>query len=363
MDYRRLREDIGRWGAELGFREIGIASIKLGEEERQLRAWLAAGYHGEMAYMARHGHKRTRPAQLVPGTRRVISACMDCLPEGGMEEAARVLGDPTRGYIARYALGRDYHKVLRRRLAHLVGKIEETLEREGVRRPAPGKSRVFVDSAPVLEKPLARNAGIGWIGKHTNLVRRDGGSWFLLGEIYTDLPLPVDEPAPRRGHCGTCRACMTACPTGALIAPRRLDARRCLSYLTIEYRGAIPLEFRPKIGNRIFGCDDCQLACPWNRFAGAAKEPDFLPRDGLDNPDLIDLFRWPEAEFLERTAGSALRRIGYEGWLRNVAIAIGNAPPSPRAIAALEARIGHPSPLVSEHAAWALARQRSKMAG
>ena len=350
--------------------------------------------------MARHGLKRSRPRELVPGTRRVISASMDYLPEAGITDAIQVLRDPRRGYVARYALGRDYHKVLRRGLVRLLQRIEKEAGGGQYRGPCigktkfpkfclleascswtpdmgdhvrgapsslkdPGKSnarfdsfagRVFVDSAPVLEKALARNAGLGWIGKHTNLIRRQGGSCFLLGEIYTNLPLFIDRPA--REHCGSCRACMLACPTGAIVAPYRLDARRCVAYLTIEYRGSIPLELRPRIGNRIFGCDDCQLACPWNRFATVTRERDFTPRNNLDGETLVGLFGWSEPEFMERTAGSALRRIGYECWLRNIAVAIGNAPPSARMVAVLEKRIRHPSSLVAEHVAWALARHR-----
>nr|VFK74999.1 MAG: epoxyqueuosine reductase [Candidatus Kentron sp. MB] len=382
MDYRRLREDIKSWGHELGFRRIGISPIDLANDENRLQEWLAAGYHGEMQYMARHGSKRSRPSELVPGACRVISVGMDYLPSGGLADAMRTLRDPRQGYIARYALGRDYHKVLRRRLTWLLQRIQRQPIQErsptssvtertnaslndlplargdmdpgsNTAFPGPG-GRVFVDSAPVLEKALARNAGLGWIGKHTNLIDRKVGSFFFLGEIYTNLPLPIDEPAT--GHCGTCRACMLACPTGAIVAPYRLDARRCIAYLTIEYRGSIPLELRARIGNRIFGCDDCQLACPWNRFAPATREPDFLPRDYLHDRSLVELFRWSEAEFIARTTGSALRRMGYECWLRNIAVAIGNAPPSAQMRAALRERTGHPSPLVAEHVAWALAR-------
>nr|VFK00816.1 MAG: epoxyqueuosine reductase [Candidatus Kentron sp. H]VFK01865.1 MAG: epoxyqueuosine reductase [Candidatus Kentron sp. H]VFK05217.1 MAG: epoxyqueuosine reductase [Candidatus Kentron sp. H] len=359
MDYRRLSEDIERWGRELGFGGMGVSAPDLSGDEERLRAWLAAGRHGGMGYMARHGLKRTRPAELVPGTRRVISARLDYLPEDGAPGAWRVLRDPRLGYIARYALGRDYHKVLRRRLARLAERIAAAVGGHGdVAAPGPGHAaggRVFTDSAPVLEKALARNAGLGWMGKHTNLIARDAGSWFVLGEIYTPLPLPVAEPA--RAHCGSCRACMTACPTGAIRVPWELDARRCVSYLTMEYRGSIPLGLRPRMGNRIFGCDDCQLVCPWNRFARVTEEKDFLPRHGLAAPDLVSLFGWSEAEFLARTAGSALRRVGYEGWLRNIAVALGNASPSSRMRVALEARAEYSSPLVAEHVAWALARQ------
>ena len=370
VDYQRLREDIKCWGAELGFRRIGISSIELADDEKRLKAWLSNGYHGEMNYMARHGLKRSRPSELVPGTCRVISASMDYLPKAGIAGAERVLRDPHLGYIARYALGRDYHKVLRGRLIRLLERIVERTNREQYRiahatnidthaREAssfPIRGRVFVDSAPVLEKALARNAGLGWIGKHSNLIGRKVGSCFLLGEIYTNVPLPPDRPS--QGHCGVCRACMTACPTGAIIAPYRLDARKCVAYLTIEYRGSLPLELRPKIGNRIFGCDDCQLVCPWNRFARVMRERDFLPRNGLDAQSLVDLFKWSEAEFMERTEGSALRRMGYECWLRNIAVAMGNAPPSSHMVTVLEKRMEHPSPLVTEHVVWALARQR-----
>jgi len=361
VDYQRFSEDIKCWGLELGFRQIGISAIDLSDDEKRLRKWLTAGYHGNMHYMARHGLKRSRPAELVPGTCRVISASMDYLPEEGLAGAMRVLHDPRQGYVARYALGRDYHKILRSRLARLLQRIEKQSVLGQYRAlDTTNRGRVFVDSAPVLEKAIARNAGLGWIGKHTNLMHRKAGSCFLLGEIYTDLPLPVDKPrrGSSGGHCGTCRACMIACPTGAIVAPYQLDARRCVAYLTIEYRGSIPLELRPKIGNRIFGCDDCQLVCPWNRFATATREPDFLPRNGLDAPSLVTLFRWSEAEFMARTAGSPLRRIGYECWLRNIAVALGNAPPATHMAMVLQERMGYPSPLVTEHVAWALARHR-----
>jgi len=344
-DLTALALDIKRWGTELGFQDVRIAATRLEQDEAQLLQWLQAGMHGEMDYMARHGTKRSRPEQLVPGTLRVISARMDYLPRPCADEST-VLGNARLGYISRYALGRDYHKLMRKRLQRLADRIGESV--------GPYGHRVFVDSAPVLEKALARNAGLGWVGKHTCLIHRSRGSWFFLGEIFTDLPLPVDEPVA--SHCGTCQACIEVCPTRAIVAPYRLDARRCISYLTIELRGAIPLELRPLMGNRIFGCDDCQLVCPWNRFARPTPEVDFLPRHGLDAPALLDLFRWSEPEFLQRTEGTPIRRTGYECWLRNIAVALGNAPSGSDIIAALQARTDHPSALVREHVHWALAR-------
>lgn len=340
-----LAADIKAWGRALGFGAIGITDIDLEQAEGHLHEWLTRGFHGEMDYMARHGRKRSRPAELLPGTLRVISVRMDYLPPAGTEAEA-VLNVPTAGYVSRYALGRDYHKVMRRRLQQLADRIEAKI--------GPFGYRAFTDSAPVLEKPLAQKAGLGWIGKHTNLLAREAGSWFFLGELYTDLPLPVDSPIA--SHCGNCRACIDICPTQAIVAPYQLDARRCISYLTIELKGTIPEPLRPLIGNRIYGCDDCQLVCPWNRFARPSNEPDFAPRHGLDAPRLIDLFAWREDEFLARTEGSAIRRIGHERWLRNIAVALGNAPHSAGIIEALRARADHPSALVREHVAWALAR-------
>jgi len=349
MDLRQLAVQIRSWGAEFGFQQIGVAGIAHDAAEARLDDWVARGFHGELAYMTRHGRKRTRPADLLPGTARVISARMDCRPAAAAP-AASVLQDGGRAYIARYALGRDYHKLLRQRLKRLAERISEA--------GAPHGYRVFVDSGPVLEKPLAAAAGLGWQGKHTNLINRQAGSWFLLGEIYTDLPLPLDEPVT--DHCGSCQACLDVCPTRAIVAPYLLDARRCISYFTIEARGPIPVEFRTSMGNRIFGCDDCQLVCPWNRYARATAEPDFAPRHGLDAARLTDLFGWSEPEWSERTAGSALRRPGYLGWLRNLAVALGNAPTSAGIIGALEARAGHPSELVREHVAWALGQHASR---
>lgn len=335
------------WGIGLGFQQIGIASLDLPVERARLEHWLDQGYQGEMAYMARHGQKRARPAELVQGTRSVISARMDYGLEPSSVTQQR-LGDPSLGYISRYALGRDYHKLLRQRLNQLARQISAQV--------GPFGYRAFVDSAPVMEKPLAQRAGLGWIGKHTNLINRSAGSWFFLGELYTDLPLPPDPPA--LDHCGRCRACLDICPTGAIVAPYQLDASRCISYLTIELKGPIPQALRPLIGNRIFGCDDCQLVCPWNRFARPTEEPDFKPRHGLDQATLRGLFAWSEEVFLHHTEGSAIRRVGYPGWLRNLAVALGNAPPDPTVIETLLRHRAHPSELVREHVAWALGRQQ-----
>ncbi|MBN2702177.1 MAG: tRNA epoxyqueuosine(34) reductase QueG [Methylothermaceae bacterium] len=343
---QRLASEIKKWGRELGFQATGICDIDLGIAEENLKRWLARGFHGEMDFMARHGVKRSRPQQLVPDTMRIIAARMEYLPEPqtAMEQA---LEDPRRAYISRYALGRDYHKLIRKRLQKLARRIEQAA--------APHGYRVFCDSAPVLEKPIAQKAGLGWQGKHTNLIAFKQGSWFFLGEIYTDLPLPVDPPVAQ-SHCGSCRACIDVCPTGAIVGPYRLDARRCISYLTIELKGPIPEEFRAAIGNRVYGCDDCQLFCPWNRHARNTVEPDFLPRHGLDSAGLIELFAWDEETFSAKTEGSAIRRLGYQRWLRNLSVALGNAPSTPKAITALKARRDHPSPLVREHVHWALKR-------
>ena len=343
----QLAGEIKQLGRDLGFSKLGIAATNLEADEARLERWLALGRHGAMSYMERHGRKRTRPAELVPGTVRVISARMSYWPDGA-RDASEALADPTTGYVARYALGRDYHKVLRKQLQRLADAIAQRVPDLGY--------RVFVDSAPVLEKALARDAGLGWIGKHSNLLDRDG-SWFLLGELYTDLPLPPDAPVTE--HCGSCRACLDVCPTQAIVAPYEVDARRCISYLTIELRGSIPESLRAAIGNRIFGCDDCQLFCPWNKFAQPTTVGDFEVRHGLDSAGLVSLFEWSEQEWETRTAGSALRRAGYEGWLRNVAVALGNAPWDERVVAALAARAEDPSPIVREHVRWALERQRA----
>jgi epoxyqueuosine reductase len=309
--------------------------------------WLARGAHGEMDYMARHGATRARPAELVPGTAGIISVRLDYLQKSdATTDAWANLGDPQRAYVSRYALGRDYHKLVRTGLAKLAERIANEI--------GPFQARPFSDSAPVLEVALASRASLGWRGKHTLLLTREG-SWFFLGELFTDLPFPPD--APDEPHCGTCQACLDICPTGAITAPYQLDARRCISYLTIEHASAIPLELRPLLGNRIYGCDDCQVACPWNRFAHTASLPDFQPRNSLDTATLIDLFAWSEAEFLARFEGSAIRRIGHARWLRNIAVALGNAPPRAATRNALEARRDHPSALVREHLQWALSRQ------
>jgi epoxyqueuosine reductase len=340
-----LAAKVKSWGRELGFQAVGIADTDLSAAEPRLRAWLASGFAGELDYMRKHGAKRTRPASLVPGTLRVISARMDYRPDAA--DSAGVLADGNKAFVARYALGRDYHKVLRRRLRQLADKIAEEIGRFGY--------RVFTDSAPVMEVELARKAGLGWRGKHTVLIAREAGSFFFIGEIYTDLPLAVD--APVQEHCGSCSKCIAACPTGAIVAPYQLDARRCISYLTIELKGSIPVELRPLIGNRVFGCDDCQLVCPWNRYARLADEADFRVRNGLDCAELAELFAWTEEEFKQRMAGSAILRIGYERWLRNLAVGLGNAPGNERALAALRSRAQDASALVREHVAWALERK------
>jgi epoxyqueuosine reductase len=348
-DWDGLARAVRSWGIEIGFQEIGIADTDLAAEETKLLAWLAAGRHGAMDYMARHGTNRSRPASLVPGTIRVITARLNYWPAGarGAEEA---LGDGRAAYVSRYALGRDYHKVMRAKLARLVARIESAV--------GPFAHRVFADSAPVMEVALAAKAGTGWRGKHTLLLTREG-SYFFLGEIYVGLPLPATPPVS--SHCGTCTACIDACPTGAIVAPYELDARRCISYLTIELPGSIPEAFRRAIGNRVYGCDDCQLACPWNRYAQPAKDADLATvRHGLDRAQLVDLFAWTEDQFLSRMEGSAIRRIGYERWLRNLAVALGNAPHDDPVVQALSARADDRSPLVREHVAWALAEQRAK---
>ena len=352
LDLDATRQALIDGARALGFSQLGVTSVEIAEDERHLLRWLDAGYHGEMDYMLKHGSMRSRPQELAPGTVRVLSVRMDYWPSEGAD-ADEVLADPTLGYVSRYALGRDYHKIIRRSLARLA---EDICERIG-----PFGYRVCVDSAPVLEKALARNSGLGWIGKHTNQIARDAGSWFFLGEILTDLPLPIDQPAT--AHCGTCQACIPACPTAAIIAPYQLDARRCISYLTIEHKSAIPVELRSALGNRIYGCDDCQLVCPWNKFAQAAAHPDFKVRNNLDATQLTELFAWTEGEFDERMRGSAIYRIGYERWSRNIAVALGNAPTSPDVIAALHRRRGDTSGLVREHVEWALAQHGMLRAG
>ncbi|WP_018915697.1 tRNA epoxyqueuosine(34) reductase QueG [Vreelandella zhanjiangensis] len=345
----RLADLIKTWGRELGFQQVGITDTQLDTHEQHLNAWLDKGYHGEMGFMDKHGTKRTRPAELEPGTRRVISVRMDYLPPE--VETTRLLGQPSKAYVSRYALGRDYHKLIRKRLAQLGKKIEQEV--------GPFGYRAFVDSAPVMERALAQKAGLGWFGKNAMLLNPKAGSLFFLGELYTDLPLPVDPPYERE-HCGSCDACQTACPTGAIVDDKVVDSRKCISYLTIELHGAIPVEFRRAMGNRVYGCDDCQLVCPFTRFTRVSNEQDFAPRHDLDRASLINLFAWGEEEFLDKTAGSPIRRIGYERWLRNIAIGLGNAPWSEAVEAALWARRAYPSALVREHVTWALEEQRFK---
>ncbi|WP_018413043.1 tRNA epoxyqueuosine(34) reductase QueG [Methyloversatilis thermotolerans] len=342
---RRIRD----WSRELGFASVGISGVDLGEAETRLLQWLAEGRHGELDYMARHGATRARPAELVPGTLSVISVRMPYWPEAAAD-AQKVLDAPGLGYVSRYALGRDYHKVVRNRLQKLAERIEALT--------GPFGYRAFTDSAPVLEVEIARRAALGWRGKHTLLIHRDAGSLFFLGELFTTLPLPPDTP--QADHCGRCTRCIDVCPTGAIVAPYQLDARLCVSYLTIELAGAIPEALRPAIGNRIYGCDDCQLVCPWNRYAQRAVAPDFAVRNGLDRATLPELFAWSEDEFNRRLEGSAIRRIGHERWLRNIAVALGNAPVSEAHRAALEARADHTSALVREHVAWARSRQTTR---
>lgn len=334
---------IKEWGLKLGFQQVGITDADLSQYEPRVQTWLAKGLHGTMDYMEKHGVKRTRPAELVPNTIRIISVRMDYLPPNTAIFA--MLNNPEKAYISRYALGRDYHRLMRHRLAQLAEKITDVFAESGY--------RVFCDSAPVLEKPIAEKAGLGWIGKHTNLINSKAGSWFFLGEIFTDAPLIMDEPITK-SHCGSCTACIDVCPTQAIIGPYQLDARRCIAYLTIELRGSIPVELRPLIGNRIYGCDDCQLVCPWNKFAKYTQEKDFHPRHNLAFATLLELFAWTEEEFLKKTEGSAIRRIGYECWLRNIAVALGNAPTHESIVSALQKRLHHSSDLVREHVVWAL---------
>ncbi|USP09191.1 tRNA epoxyqueuosine(34) reductase QueG [Aeromonas dhakensis] len=343
-DFEQLAQDIKLWASELGFDQAGITDTDLTLEEPRLQAWLDAGYHGSMDYMARHGMMRARPHELLPGTLRVLSVRMNYLPfEAGF---AATLRDPTLGYISRYALGRDYHKLLRSRLKQLGERIEQRCEALGW--------RPFVDSAPILERPLAAKAGLGWVGKHSLLLNESAGSFFFLGELLLSLPLPLDAPVEKE-QCGKCVACINICPTGAIVAPYVVDGRRCISYLTIENDGPIPVEFRPLMGNRIYGCDDCQLICPWNRYANASPEPDFSPRPNLHRPPLLTLWGWSESEFLKHTEGSPIRRIGYQRWRRNLAVALGNGPASQEVMMALQQALTEAEPMVAEHIEWALA--------
>lgn len=352
-DFDQLALDIKRWGRELGFQQVGIADTDLSTQEVKLHEWLEKGYHGTMEWMAAHDNKRSRPAELVPGTVRVISVRLDYLPANTAQ--IRILKDSTKAYVSRYALGRDYHKLIRKRLAQLARQIDDALPAD-----YPGKTelqnRAFVDSAPVMERPLAEKAGLGWTGKHTLIINSKVGSWFFLGEIFTFLPLPVDIPE-EINRCGDCTACLKVCPTDAFPAPYQLDARRCISYLTIENKDAIPLEFREAMGNRVFGCDDCQAICPWNKYAQFTGEGDFQPRHGLENSDLLTLFQWSEEEFLRKTEGSAIRRIGYQRWLRNLAVGLGNAPATPEISLALQEKRPFCLPMVQEHIDWALQQQ------
>ena len=348
-DPQQLAADIKAWGKALGFQHIGITDTDLSAAEPRYREWLEQGFHGAMDYMAKHGSKRTRPAELVSGTVRVISVRMDYRPPE-TRDSWEVMERGDQAFISRYALGRDYHKVLRARLQSLCDRIAGEIGEFGY--------RVFTDSAPVLEVQLAEKAGLGWRGKHTLLLSREAGSWFFLGEIYTDLPLPIDQPG--KNHCGTCQACIDICPTQAIVAPYTVDARRCISYLTIELKDSIPEDLRPLIGNRVYGCDDCQLVCPWNRFAQLTGEADFHVRHGLDDVTLIELFGWDEEDFRTNMAGSAIYRIGHEQWLRNIAVGLGNAPTTPEVIVALQRRANHPSPLVREHVVWALAQHQQR---
>lgn len=346
LDINRLAADIRNWGTALGFQQIGFTDVDLSRYRPFLEDWLAKQFHGEMSYMARNHELRCHPDKLLNDTLTVISVRMDY--SATQDNSLEPLDRKSAAYIARYARGRDYHKVIRKRLQKLAEQIEEAVGAFGY--------RAFVDSAPVLERALAEKAGLGWIGKNTMLINKQAGSWFFLGELFTNLPLPTDSPASE--HCGTCAACLEICPTKAFVAPHQLDARRCISYLTIELKTAIPEALRPLIGNRVFGCDDCQLICPWNKFTSPTRETDFSPRHSLDDSDLLQLFQWSEEEFLQRTEGSAIRRTGYQGWLRNLAVALGNADSSPEIVRALQAKQHHPSALVREHVEWALAQHR-----
>jgi len=349
IDFNRLKNDIKTWGAELGFQQVGISDIDLSEAGEHLNQWLANGYHGNMQYMHKHGTKRYTPELMLEGTLSIISVRLDYMIVG-LKPYQQLLNEPEKAAISRYALGRDYHKLIRNKLKKLAAKITAEISEFGY--------RVFTDSAPVMEKAIAEKAGLGWIGKHSNVLNAKAGSWFFLGEIYTNLPLPVDEKASF--HCGSCTSCIDLCPTGAIVAPFRVDARKCISYLTIENKGVIPEQFRKAMGNRIYGCDDCQMVCPWNKFAQTSGEIDFQPRNNFDDVSLLSLFSWSETEFLRKTAGSPIRRIGYISWLRNISVALGNADYSQQIVEALEQKLSINSQILAEHLSWAIAQQQAK---
>ena len=354
-DWAKLSADIKSWGMALGFNQIGITDTNLQTAEVEHQAWIAKGFHGEMDYMAKHGVKRTRPAELVPNTIRVISARLDYLPPNATD-SEMVIQDSKKAFISRYAMGRDYHKVMRNKLQKLSEKIQFEINHLNI---SDFSYRVFTDSAPVLEVALAEKAGLGWRGKHTLLLNKNRGSWFFIGEIYTNLPLNTDEKSTN--HCGSCNSCIDVCPTQASVAPYEVDARRCISYLTIELKGSIPVEFRPLIGNRVYGCDDCQIVCPWNKFAEITKEPDFAIKNGLDNIGLVECFEWTEEIFKQKMAGSAIFRIGYVQWLRNIAVGLGNAITTPEIVNALKARKNNSNALIREHVAWALTQHENRL--
>ena len=350
--FTTLTEQVKTWAKELGFDGVGITDTDLTVHGQHLQEWLANNYHGEMQWMADHGDMRYTPESLLPTTQRVISVRMNYLPLDS--DHIKTLKSPEKAYIARYALGRDYHKLVRKRLATLAKRINLAAMDAGL---TPPTQRGFVDSAPVMERPLAQKAGLGWMGKHTLIINKEAGSWFFLGEVYTSLPLRLDTQQ-ETDHCGSCTACLKVCPTDAFPKPYTLDARRCISYLTIENKGSIPEEFREPIGNRVFGCDDCQAICPWNKYAHVTTEGDFTPRHALDNSDLVSLFLWDEATFLKNTEGSPLRRIGYDGWQRNLAIGLGNAPNSNIVLNALKSQYNTSSLMVKEHIEWAIEQQQ-----
>jgi epoxyqueuosine reductase len=347
IDIKLIEADIKKWGVELGFQQVGFADIDLSKYEHHLKDWIDRNYHGAMSYMAENHEKRCHPEKLVPGTIRVVCVRMDYALDS--KDSLESMENTGKAYVSRYARGRDYHKLIRRRLQKLARRIQDVV--------GPFGYRAFVDSAPVLERALAEKSGMGWIGKNTMLINKQAGSWFFLGELFTDLPLPVDEKVS--DHCGSCSACIDICPTKAFIKPNLLDATRCISYLTIELRTSIPVEFRKPMGNRIYGCDDCQIVCPWNKFSNPTDEKDFTPRHNLDDAQLVDLFGWSEREFLNRTEGSAIRRIGYDCWLRNIAVALGNAPTSKEIVGVLQSRLNNVPDMVNEHIEWALLQHNS----